>query len=149
MPTITPIMKKQVTSFMVTGLSTKTQNSDEFNDKTAKLPGLWQQFYSSDLAGNANLFEVYSDYESDATGLYTVTLGVADTREGAAFASVKIEAGNYLVFQATGPMPAAVIETWKQIWEYFDVQGEYRRRFISDYEVYSSPDKAAIYIGIE
>ncbi len=38
------------------------------------LPSLWQQFYSSDLASNANIFEVYSDYESDADCLYTISV---------------------------------------------------------------------------
>lgn len=38
---ISPTMKK-VESFTVSGFSVRTQNKDEFNDKTAKLPSLWQ-----------------------------------------------------------------------------------------------------------
>ena len=71
-PTLTYIQ-----DFSVMGLSIQTQNTDEFNEKTAKLPSLWQQFYSSELATNPSVFEVYSDYESDANGLYTVTVGVS------------------------------------------------------------------------
>lgn len=41
---------KQVERFTVTGFSLRTQNSDEFNEKKAKLPSLWQQFYTSELA---------------------------------------------------------------------------------------------------
>lgn len=133
----------------MTGLSTKTQNTDEFNEKTAKLPSLWQQFYSSDLATNANIFEVYSNYESDANGLYTVTVGVSDDSERSEFGSVKIQAGNYLIFHGTGPMPATVVETWKQIWNYFEAESNYQRSFISDFEAYSGSDKVAIYIGIK
>jgi predicted transcriptional regulator YdeE len=133
----------------VTGLSTRTQNTDEFNEKTAKLPSLWQQFYSSDLAANANIFEVYSDYESDANGLYTVTIGVTCDSERAEFGSVKIQTGNYLVFQGAGPMPFTVVETWKQIWAYFEAENEYQRSFISDFEAYSGSDKVAIHIGIK
>lgn len=59
MSSIPPTLK-YVEGFTVMGLSTKTQNTDEFNEKTAKLPSLWQQFYSSNLAANANIFEVYS-----------------------------------------------------------------------------------------
>jgi predicted transcriptional regulator YdeE len=51
---------KHVESFIVTGFSARTQNKDEFNEKTAKLPGLWQQFYTSELAANAKIFGVYS-----------------------------------------------------------------------------------------
>jgi len=144
-----PPTLKYVEGFTVTGLSTKTQNTDEFNEKTAKLPSLWQQFYSSDLAANANIFEVYSDYESDANGFYTVTVGVTDDSELAEFGSVKIQAGNYLVFQGTGPMPSTVVETWKQIWDYFEAESNYQRSFISDFEAYSGSDKVAIYIGIK
>ena len=150
MSSIPPTLK-YVEGFTVIGLSTKTQNTDEFNEKTAKLPSLWQQFYSSDLAANANIFEVYSDYESDANGLYTVTVGITDNgnRTGTEFAYVKIPAGNYLVFQGTGPMPATVVETWKKIWNYFETESNYQRSFISDFEAYSGSDKVAIYIGIK
>lgn len=142
---------KYVEGFTVTGPGTRTQNTDEFNEKTAKLPALWQQFYASDLAVNANVFEVYSDYESNANGLYTVTVGITDNsdRTGAEFASVKIPAGNYLVFQGTGPMPSTVIGMWKQIWDYFEAGSNYQRSFISDFEAYSGSDKVAIYIGIK
>ena len=45
-------------------------------------------------------------------------------------------------------MPSTVVETWKQIWNYFETESDYQRSFISDFEAYSSPDKVAIYIGI-
>jgi predicted transcriptional regulator YdeE len=140
---------KYVESFTVTGLSTETKNTDEFKEQTAKLPSLWQQFFSSDLAINANIFEVYSDYESDANGLYTVTIGVVDGCEQTQFDSIKIQAGNYLVFQGAGPMPSTVVETWKNIWDYFEAESAYQRCFISDFEAYSGSDKVAIYIGIK
>lgn len=150
MSSIPPTLK-YVEGFAVTGLSTKTQNTDEFNEKTAKLPRLWQQFYASDLAASATIFEVYSGYESDANGLYTVTVGITDNsdRTDAEFASVKIPAGNYLVFQGAGPMPSTVVDTWKQVWDYFDAKSNYQRSFISDFEAYSGSDKVAIHIGIK
>lgn len=144
-----PPTSKYVEGFTVMGLSTRTQNIDEFNEKTAKLPNLWQQFYSSDLAMHANIFEVYSDYESDANGLYTVTVGVASSTERADLRSATIQAGNYVVFHGTGPMPATVVETWKQIWTYFQAESTYQRNFISDFEAYSGSDEVAIYIGIK
>lgn len=145
---ILPVVQ-HVESFIVTGLSVRTQNSDEFNEKTAKLPSLWQQFYTSELATNANIFGVYSNYDSDANGPYTVTVGVKSDYAQAQFSSVTIQAGNYLVFQGTGPMPATVVGTWKQVWAFFETNTEYRRNFISDFEAYSGPDQVAIYIGLE
>ena len=46
-------------------------------------------------------------------------------------------------------MPSTVVETWKQIWDYFEVERNYQRNFISDFEAYSGSDKVAIYIGIK
>ena len=135
--------------YPVTGFSTKTQNSDEFNEKAAKLPSLWQQFYASDLASNANIFDVYSDYESDANGLYTVTIGVTEDNKQRDCSQITIQSGNYLVFQGTGPMPSTVVKTWKQVWNYFETEMGYTRSFISDFEAYRGSDKVAIYIGIK
>ena len=140
---------KQVESFIVTGFSVRTQNKDEFNEKTAKLPNLWQQFYASELATNANIYGVYSNYDSDANGFYTVTAGAESTDAQTELSAVTIQAGNYLIFQGTGPMPTTVVETWKRVWEFFEKNTEYRRNFISDFEAYSGSDQVEIYIGLE
>lgn len=140
---------RQVESFIVTGFSVRTQNKDEFNEKTAKLPNLWQQFYASRLATNANIYGVYSSYDSDANGFYTVTAGVESTDVQTESSAVTIQAGNYLIFQDTGPMPAIVVETWKRVWKFFEKNTKYRRNFISDFEAYSSSFQVEIYIGLE
>lgn len=148
MPSIQPIMK-HVDSFTVTGLTVRTQNSDEFNEETAKLPKLWQQFYSSNPIKNTAIFGVYSDYESDANGLYNVTVGTTNDSQSAELNVVKINSGNYLVFQAKGPMPQAVIETWKRVWDYFAKGNAHQRCFMTDFEAYSNSDEVAIYIGVK
>ena len=141
---------KQVESFIVTGFNVRTKNSDEFNEKTAKIPSLWRQFYTSELSVNAvNIFGIYSNYDSDANGAYTVAVGVKSDRTDTKLSSVTIQTGNYLVFQATGSMPATVVETWKQVWRFFENNPKHRRNFISDFEAYSGPDQVAIYIGLE
>jgi predicted transcriptional regulator YdeE len=147
MPT-SPIVK-QVASFIVTGFSVRTQNKDEFNEATRKLPRLWQQFHTSELANNAPVFGVYSNYDSDAQGPYTVTVGVVSSSAPTQWCSVTIKAGNYLVFQGTGPMPATVIETWKRVWDFFEINTEYRRNFISDFEEHNGSEQVTIYIGLE
>ncbi len=140
---------KQVESFTVTGFSVRTQNSDECNEQTAKIPHLWQEFYSSELGTSANIFGVYSNYASDVNGFYTVTVGVQSNHEQTQLSSVTIQGGNYLVFEGTGPMPATVVETWKHVWEFFEENTAYRRNFMSDFEAYSSRDQVSIYIGLE
>ena len=145
---IQPFMK-QVESFTVTGFRVRTQNSDEFNEKTAKLPSLWQQFYSSELATNTRVFGVYSNYASDAHGLYTVTVGVEASPADPQLSSVSIHSGNYLVFHGTGPMPSTVVDVWKQVWAFFEGNKDHRRNFISDFEVYEGAERVMIYIGLE
>jgi predicted transcriptional regulator YdeE len=145
----TPPKLTQVERFVVTGFSVRTQNKDEFNEKTAQLPNLWQQFYSSPLALNETVYGVYSNYDSDAHGFYTVTAGVESTEEQSPLSAVTVQAGNYLMFEGTGPMPATVVETWKRVWAFFESNTEYRRHFISDFEAYTGALEVAIYIGVE
>lgn len=143
-----PIMK-QVDSFTVTGFRVKTQNSDEFNKETAKIPNLWQQFYASNLAPNSTIFSVYSDYETDANGQYTVTLGLSNASHGAPLPATKVNSGSYLIFQGKGSMPETVIATWQRVWDYFSKENGYQRCFMTDFEAYTNKDEVSIYIGVE
>jgi predicted transcriptional regulator YdeE len=140
---------KQVDSFTVTGLTVRTQNSDEFNQETAKLPNLWQQFYASNPPPNTTIFGVYSGYASDANGSYDVTAGTLNNNQGAELCAVKINSGNYLVFQGKGAMPQTVIETWKRVWDYFTADSPYQRCFMTDFEEYKNSDEVAIYISVK
>ena len=141
--------EQYVERFMVTGLSVRTRNSDEFDEKTAKIPSLWQQFYASDLAANPKIFGVYSNYDSDANGYYTVTVGIESSHAPTQINPVIIQAGNYLVFQGRGPMPATVVETWKRVWDFFGTNTAPRRNFVSDFEAYNGPNEVTIYIGLK
>lgn len=145
---LTPAIE-YIKSFNVTGLSVRTQNRDEFDKETAKLPTLWQQFYSSEVAIHSPIFGVYSDYDSDANGYYTATVGITSSNAPPQWTMVVIHPGKYLAFHAEGPMPTTVIETWKQIWTFFETQHHYKRNFLSDFEAYNGSDRVTIYIGIE
>lgn len=89
-------------------------------------------------------FGVYSGYESDARGAFDVTAGVAVTQG----ATVDVEAGDYLVFPAEGPVPLSVLGAWQRVWQYFEAHPEIQRLYRTDFEAYSSPTKAAVYIGV-
>ncbi|KTD39141.1 Transcription activator [Legionella nautarum] len=142
-------------SFIVSGLSVRTKNSEEFNQSTAKLPRLWEDFGAvvipklADSKESSEVFGVYSDYDSDATGYYKVTVGIPlRTRQTLSeFSTVTIQAGKYLVFSGKGVMPQTVIETWLRIWSFFESRLEYTRNFISDFELYRG-DEIDIYIGV-
>ncbi|OEH45489.1 hypothetical protein lpari_03540 [Legionella parisiensis] len=94
---ITPELIK-VEAFNVVGLRERTKNINEFNPQTAKLPALWDRFHQSQIAAqkpNSLIYGVYSDYESDDKGFYTVTAGIEinDSKTISYGSSVSIKKG--------------------------------------------------------
>jgi predicted transcriptional regulator YdeE len=140
----------QTEPLIVRGLSVRTQNSDEFDPEKAKISGLWSSVLGSEIAAqDTALFASYSDYQSDANGFYTYTIGVKKPPAEQALNSIVIPSGKYLLFKAQGTMPQAVIETWKKIWAYFESPSPYQRAFKVDFESYLAPEEVHIYIGVK
>jgi predicted transcriptional regulator YdeE len=145
----------QISPVIVSGLTVRTRNADEQRQDTAKIPGLWGQFFSSELAERipnrlpaTPVFGVYSGYESDAAGFYDLTAGVAVGQPNPGFANVEIREGSYLVFEARGPMPMTVIQAWAAIWTYFEEHPQHRRAFVTDFEAWHGPEDVHIHIGV-
>ncbi|MBA3535829.1 MAG: effector binding domain-containing protein [Tatlockia sp.] len=143
-----------IDGFYVSGLSVCTKNTEEFNPLTAKLPALWQQFMTSGLVDlnvqpTPDIFGVYSDYDSDASGYYRVTAGLSTNIEEIRpeHSSVAVVAGNYLVFSGKGLMPVTVIALWQKIWLCFSENQNYKRNYLSDFELYRGVDEIEIFIG--
>lgn len=146
----------EVRPFTVSGISVRTVNRDEADLATAKLPGLWGRFHSEGVAGKVpgrssdpNVYGVYSAYESDKTGAYTVTAGVPVSETPPEFDSVEVAGGRYLVFRAQGPIPRCVIEAWGRVWSYFESSKEHRRMFTTDFEAYSGPEEVTVHVAVE
>ncbi len=145
-----------ISPFSVTGVRVRTVNSDEFNPSKAKLPSLWQQFFGEGVSGrvpnpvpNSPVFGVYSDYESDESGFYSVTAGVAiSDLQPSEFVTVDVKGGEYLVFEAKGAMPQAAIEAWMRVWAFFKKNEGLNRSFTTDFEEYRGSDEVAIHIGV-
>lgn len=147
---------QQVQAFKVSGLQVRTCNADERDNATAKIGLLWGQFSAQQLpvrlphqTESARVIGAYSNYESDATGSFDVTAGMAVSAPAPDMSTIDIEEGRYLVFPCKGEMPKAVIEGWQKVWSYFENQPERRRRYRTDFEEYLSMQEALIYIGIE
>ncbi|CNE93182.1 Bacterial transcription activator%2C effector binding domain [Yersinia nurmii] len=139
----------------VSGLRIRTQNNDEFNEKTAKITGLWSEFFSKNLAeytpnklDNSPIYGIYTAYDGGVTGYFDVMAGVAVKEKTTDADSIEIQAGSYLVFEAHGPMPTAIIQAWGDVWAYFEQHPGAKRRFATDYEAYTDAESAQIYIGI-
>lgn len=121
----------------------------------------------------SDVVAVYYDYQSDHQGAYSLLVGlqvgdstlpdidlsqrpafgVADLeagiiapRTGSPMTSVVTEAGDYLVFEARGQMPQALIDCWQRIWRYFE-GASVRRAFQTDIEIHR-PESVEVHIGI-
>ena len=141
--------------FFVAGLTVRTRNSDEFNPATAKIPALWGRFFATGVAENtprrlpdSPVYGVYSEYENGADGLYNLTAGVAVDAAPGEGAGLEVEAGRYMVFEARGAMPQAVVGAWMEVWTYFQQHPEVVRSFRTDFEAYKGLSEAQIYIGV-
>lgn len=150
-------------SFQIVGISAQTSNANEITPQ-AKIPKLWSDFYQQEVMGqiknpvNNVIFGLYSDYETDVNGDYSITLGVevAATDEITQGMVVKtIPAAKYLVFTSEkGSMPDIVIKAWQDIWAWF-ASSEIERAYTGDFESYdercANPQEAQvdIYIAIK
>ena len=138
---------------MVSGISTVTNNEFEMSEENGKIAQLWEEYFAKDVykktfdkANNDFMFGVYSDYESDASGNYKVTVGVEVTKPKNA---IVIEDKKYLVFTKKGELPMVVVELWEEIWDYFEKNNEYERSFEIDFEKYTKEDEIEIYVSIK
>jgi predicted transcriptional regulator YdeE len=106
----------------------------------ADIPALWERFLR-DAPQGGPIYAVYTDYESDHRGAYTMVLG----RVGAEGARrVVIPRGRYARFTVTGD-PAQVV--WRA-WRFINSEWPGQRRYAADYERYDG-DAIEIAVGLK
>ena len=144
------MQREQIASFQVQGPTCRTSNAAEFNPLTGRIGALWQGFAASGLATQmSQVFGVYFDYADRHLAEYSVMAGVKLAEaEAATQQSVTVPAGEYLVFDCQGPMPAALIAGWGQVWAYFAQADAPARAYGHDFERYLGLDRAQICIGL-
>ena len=148
-----PTRQTLAQAIAIAGISVRTTNAAEFSPATAKIAELWGRFFSEGLydklpgkLATSPVYGVYSNYESDYMGAFDVTAGVAASPTQS---QLMLQAGEYLVFSATGPMPQTVLQTWGVVWQYFQSHPDVKRSHATDYEVYLGTDAVEIHIGIQ
>jgi predicted transcriptional regulator YdeE len=132
--------------FVVIGLQVRTVNRDEADPATARIPGLWGRFMAGDVAGSLAgrkgeaVYAVYSDYESDHQGAYSLTVGHAVEPSAAVppgLARVEVPSGRYAVVTSErGPAARVVPQAWQRVWSASEQELGGRRAFRVDFEVY-------------
>jgi len=136
------------------GLSTRTNNRDEFDPKKGKIGKLHHDFDANitvNYQEGARVYALYYDFDSDMHGDYSVLAGTdAVVSSKVDLEEVVIPAGKYMVFKGHGKVPAVVFETWQKVWSYFEDESEAARRAYSvDFEFYSGAEDIEIYISLK
>ncbi len=161
-----PTLVARHEDMQIVGFKIRTRNSAEVDPKSAEIPKLWHRFFEwqartkQKRAGQpAVIIAVYSDYESDENGAYTLTLGaesnsVGELPEG--MVTRTIPAGTYTrVTSDKGQMPLNVIDAWKTIWQATPEWLGGRRAFQTDFEIYdercrnSAESQIDIYLSLK
>ena len=156
----------QLDAFKVVGIATRTNNAGEAGPD-GTIPKLWHQLMQEHVLDSVpgkldqSIYAVYTDYASDANGDYTLVLGakVQSSPEIVVQPDMvmkTVPAGRYAVFTSErGPVAQVVVETWKQIWAYYELPGNGPRAYRADFELYdgrsADPNNAQvdIYIGVQ
>jgi len=159
--TVAPQLEPLNQAIHVAGISVRTTNRQEMNRETGQIPKLYEKYESDridsliiDPLDPNKKIAVYADYESDQSGEFTMLLGRKVSAEAELpdqLDKVRIHRGNYLHFVGEGEMPQAVVDTWEEIWKFFEEDGTYTRTFEADFEVYdqASPNRVDIFIAVE
>ncbi|KPJ95229.1 MAG: hypothetical protein AMJ55_04420, partial [Gammaproteobacteria bacterium SG8_15] len=112
------IVEKSVAATNVIGIKTFTSSTLETDPQSARIPELWQRLFSESIeeqipnkVSEGLLYGIYSDYDSEQRGLFSVTAGwqvstVNAVPEG--FVATEIPKGDYLVFIEEGDMPTVI-----------------------------------------
>lgn len=143
---------REIKKLMVAGLSVTTNNDNEKEESTAKIPTLWDDYLEKgiyqktfDKSDKNAMYAVYRNYEDADKGNYEVTVAVEVKKPKKA---IVIENQRYLVFSKKGELPNVVFDAWTDINEYFAGDAEYTRAFTIDFEKYVNEDEIEIYISI-
>lgn len=129
----------------IQGVGVRTTNEAEAGPQ-GKIPQLWDRYFQSGLQARLSdkdqaIYGLYTDYESDASGSYTLIISNRIDEDVAAETSSELQqasvpASRYLVFRTRrGPLMEIVPEVWHEIWSYFDQAAE-KRTYTGDYERY-------------
>ena len=160
-----PVLQVTRAPITVIGLETRTRNADEMDPTTARIPAHYQTYFGEGIAARiphkvdpGTMLSLYSDYESDENGEYSLTLGHEvsggdDVPEGL---SVKtLPSATYAVLTTErGALPGVVIEAWQRIWRMSPEELGGKRTYTGDFELYDeraqNPEDAVvdIYIAI-
>jgi predicted transcriptional regulator YdeE len=154
-PAIVSLKEKQVI-----GIGCRTSNSLEAVGE-GQIPKLWGEFYGRQAGRSIPnketeyILGVYTDYESDVNGMYTMIIGSeVHGRDNMPpkFMHAVLPASAYAVFTSErGHVAEVVPKAWAAAWEWFGQSG-IERAYTGDFELYdeksANPEKAVVQIYV-
>ena len=129
------------------GLAARVSNS-----QPELLTDHWQRFSSDETVAritgrvNGGVVSLYTEYESDYTGDYTLLIGyeiVADAVVPGGLRVIEVPAQKYAVILAQGDMPQAVQRAWQWVWA-----SALDRTYRVDFDEYLGPQDVRLHVGI-
>jgi len=138
---------RQEAALKIVGIATRTANS-----RSHEMGALWEKFYKTGVAEqiparlDGAIYSVYSEYESDFNGPFTVLIGCA-VPEGVpaspGLSQKTIHAASYAVFEVVGELPKSVATAWTAIWK-----TPLDRLYDTDFERYAKDGAVTVHVGI-
>ncbi|MEM8907867.1 MAG: effector binding domain-containing protein [Bacteroidota bacterium] len=144
--------------FKIIGIAMETTNQD--GQSLQDIEKLWGRFWGEDIQHqipnklNDEIYAVYTDYENQQFGKYTVIIGLPvktlDTIPPG-FTGRELCIGDHQKFVSKGKMPEAIVKTWTEIWESKDLKRAFRTDVTVHGVKYYDGDQAEVetYISIE
>jgi len=137
---------------IVFGLSARTNNASP--EMGMVIGQLWNRFYNEEIyvqipdKVNGKALEIYTDYEGDEKGDYTVMVACEVSKlpeDIGDRVTRKIPAGKYARFIVKGNVQKAVADFWEELWTM-----DLPRSYVCDFEEYQNGDmeNAEIHIYI-
>ena len=127
----------------IAGFAARASNLD-----SGPIVALWGRFFQQGLPQRlgGDIYSVYFDYETDHSKQYTVLVGCeipAEAKLPAGLVEQSIEPGSYEEFDASGPLPQALVDGWLRVW-----QADLDRTYVTDFERYLPDEAQVICVGV-
>jgi predicted transcriptional regulator YdeE len=145
----------------IVGIETRTSNAEEIAaGANGNIAALWQHFFKQDFKNTMankmsdHVYAIYTKYESDFTGQYSLIIGHEVIDFGNApdgTLPVLVSPGHFLKFTTIDNSPEAVLALWQHIWQFFANTKDFKRTYTADFEVYdfARGKQLDIYIAVE
>jgi predicted transcriptional regulator YdeE len=130
--------------FRVCGLARR-----QSNDRPEEIGRQWRDFYAAGGAAQIqhkigdDLYAVYFEYEGDHTRPYTMLLGCSVSAPTPGLRLIEIPAQRYEVFDARGPMPQTLMQTWMKVYD-----APIARAFTFDFDRTLGAEHVAVHVAV-